>query len=129
MRITKKEIENVSRLAPFDRYQYTIKKIADFEQLWSITDENGDYALSDVDSQTFVSIWPAREYITSNLSNGWKNCEPKRLTLDEFSNQLLTFILDNEYLINVLPVDGKSGFVVSLEELIRDLNNELENYR
>ena len=128
MKITNKELENVSRLAPFERYQYTIKKIADFEQLWSIIDETGDYALSDVGNQTFFSIWPAREYVDSNLSNGWEKCQPKELTLDEFSDQLLIFISENDYLINVFPINGKSGFVVNLEEFIRDLNRELEKY-
>ena len=33
-----KEIENVSKLEPFKRYQYFIKKIADFEELCYLYD-------------------------------------------------------------------------------------------
>lgn len=38
-------IENIKKLAPFQRYQYFIKKIADFEELWTIIDEEGNFIL------------------------------------------------------------------------------------
>jgi len=36
--------------------------------------------------------------------------------------------LENNYLINVFPMNNKTGFVVSLEEFERDLSEELKNY-
>ena len=58
-----KEVESVSKLIPLERYRYFIKKIADYEELWTIIDENGDYALSDIDDIVLISFWSAKEYI------------------------------------------------------------------
>lgn len=39
-----KAIENIQKLEPFQRYQHFIKRVADFEELWTIVDEEGNYA-------------------------------------------------------------------------------------
>lgn len=123
-----KEIENVQKLEPFNRYQYFIKKIADFEMLWTIIDENDDYAVSEVDGFHLISFWTAEEFISSNLDEGWRNCKPIRLTLEDLQEEVFDIISSENFLINVFPVNGRSGFVVNLDEFKRDLDEELENY-
>ncbi|MCH4828200.1 MULTISPECIES: DUF2750 domain-containing protein [Flavobacterium] len=123
-----KEIKNVSVLQPIERYKYFIKKVADYEELWTIVDVNGDYALSDIDDKTLISFWSAKEFINSNLEEGWKECTPKKLTLDDLEDEIFDLIASKNYLIDVFPVNGKSGFVVDLDEFARDLSEELKNY-
>ncbi|MCH4831204.1 DUF2750 domain-containing protein [Flavobacterium columnare] len=117
-----KEIKNVSVLQPIERYKYFIKKVADYEELWTIVDVNGDYALSDIDDKTLISFWSAKEFINSNLEEGWKECTPKKLTLDDLEDEIFDLIASKNYLIDVFPVNGKSGFVVDLDEFARDLS-------
>jgi hypothetical protein len=121
-----KEIENILKLDPLKRYQYFIKKIADFEELWTIVDEDGNYALSDIDDYTLISFWSAEEFVTSNLNEGWQNCKPVKLTLDDLEDDLFEIIESENYLINIFPIDGKSGFVVNYNEFRRDLDEELD---
>ena len=128
MNLTRQEIESVSKLEPFKRYKYFIKKIADFEEIWTIVDKNGDIALSDIEEKTFISFWTAEPFIKSNLNKGWKKCTPVKLDLDNFEETVSPLIKENNYLINVFPVNGKSGFIVNIDEFIRDLNEELEQY-
>ncbi|MFV5703098.1 DUF2750 domain-containing protein [Flavobacterium sp. XS2P12] len=123
-----KEFDNVIKLTPFDRYRYFVKKVADFEELWTITDMDGNYALSDIDENVMISFWPKLEYIDSNLANGWEECRPKKLTLDDLEDEIFDLIASQNYLINIFPVNGKSGFIVSLDEFARDLSDELKNY-
>lgn len=123
-----KEIESVSNLEPFKRYQYFIKKIADFEELWTIIDGNGDFALSDIDDKVLISFWSAEEFVNLNLNDGWENCGSRKLTLDDLEDEIFDLIASENYLINVFPVNGKSGFVVGLDEFARDLSDELKNY-
>jgi hypothetical protein len=120
-----KEKENILKLNPFERYQYFIKKIADFEELWTIVDENGDYAISEVEGKNLISFWTIEEFIESNLGDGWENCKPIRLDLDDLEEDLFNLIASEGYLINVFPINGRSGFIVSLAEFKRDLNDEL----
>ena len=128
IKVSDKEISSVMALDPFKRYKYFIKKIADFKEVWTILDENNEYALSDLDDNTFISLWPANEFIESNLNEGWQNCKPIKFSLESVDEEILSFISNNNYLINVFPVNGKSGFVVSVKEFVRDLNKELEQY-
>lgn len=128
MKLSEKEIQSVSKLKPFERYQYLIKKVADFDKLWTVVDDNGDIALSDIEDKTFITFWTAEPFIESNLIRGWKNCKPFKLTLDDLEKTVIPLIEESEYLINAFPVGGKSGFILSLNEFIRDLNEELEHY-
>lgn len=123
-----KEFDNIINLTPFERYKYFIKKVADFEELWTITYSDGDYALSDVEDNIVISFWPKPEYITSNLADGWENCNSKKLTLDDLEDEIFDLIASQNYLINVFPVNGKSGFIVNLDEFARDLFEELKNF-
>ncbi|WP_066439796.1 DUF2750 domain-containing protein [Chryseobacterium sp. CCH4-E10] len=121
-----KEKENILKLEPFKRYQYFIKKIADFEELWTIIDENGDYAISQIDDVEFISFWSAEEFIASNLDNGWENCKPLKITLEDLEENIFDVIAAENYLINIFPINGRSGFIVSLDEFTRDLQEELD---
>ena len=128
MNLSTQEIENVAKLEPLKRYEYFVKKIADFEELWTIVNKTGDIALSDVEENILISFWTAEPFIKSNLNGGWENCTPFKLSLDDLEETIIPLITKNNYLVNVFPVNGKSGFIVSLNEFIRDLNEELEKY-
>lgn len=124
-----REFEEVSKLEPFNRYQYFIKKIADYEELWTIIDIKGEYALCDIDAYTLISLWPNKEFIESNLIEAWSMCKPLKLSLDSLYSHLYPIITKESFLFNIFPVNGKAGFIVSLEELDNDLSEELENYQ
>jgi len=51
---TNKKIENILKLEPFKRYEYFIKKAADFEQLWTIIDQEGNYVISEIDEFSLI---------------------------------------------------------------------------
>lgn len=115
-------------LAPQKRYDYFIKKIADAQQLWTIVDSEGNYAISMIDKHSLISFWPEEEFIASNLEENWEDYKPLLLTLDDLSDNVIDYIAQEGLLINVFPLNGRSGFVVDLEEFSRDLTTELKNY-
>ncbi|MGV2450274.1 UNVERIFIED_CONTAM: DUF2750 domain-containing protein [Ralstonia mannitolilytica] len=123
---TNKKVENILKLEPFKRYEYFIKKIADFEQLWTIIDQGGNYVISEIDEFSFISFWPDEEFVALYLEKDWEDCKPIKLTLDDLKEDVFEIINTENYLINVFPVNGRSGFVVSLEEFDRDLQDELD---
>ena len=125
-KMNQKEIENILKLEPFKRYEYFIKKAADFEQLWTIIDQDGNYVISGIDEFSLISFWPAEEFVTLYLEKEWEDCKPIKLTLDDLKGDVFEIINTENYLINVFPVNGRSGFVVSLEEFDRDLQEELD---
>lgn len=124
-----KEIENILNLGSFERYKYFIKKIADFEVLYSLKSSQGNFAISETDNQFMLPLWSHKEFAKLNLNSGWENFEIYEISLEELEADIFPFILENNYLINVFPHNHKTGFVVNLEEFKRDLEEELENYQ
>ena len=49
-----KEIENILKLNPFDRYQYFIRKIADWETAYTLIFPDGNYAISTIDDKNLL---------------------------------------------------------------------------
>ncbi len=123
-----KEIENILKLTPFERYQYFIRKIADWEIAYSLIFLDGNYAISTIDDKKIFPIWSAKEFAELSKTNGWESCNIIELTFDDFEETLFDYIDENNLLLNVFPID-KTGFVVSLEEFAKDLKEELEQYQ
>lgn len=128
MKISAKEIETVSALEPFKRYQYFLKRVADFQKLYSLKSREGNWAISVVEDNTLFPFWSAKEYAVSCQVGDWANFDIVEITTDEFEEELVSLIDDSGYLINVFPVRDKTGFVVTLDEFIRDLNEEMKKY-
>ena len=50
----------------------------------------------------------------------------KDLTLEDLESEFIEFVSDRKCLMNVFPVNNNTGFVVSVDEFIRNMNDELE---
>lgn len=122
------EIENISSLSPKNRYDYFIRKIADFEEVWTIIDSDGNFTLAEVEHNTVISLWTAEAFIESNFTPDWADCVPFKLSLNALEEVLIPLIRQNNYLINIFPVDSRIGHIVTLNDFINDLNDELEQY-
>lgn len=123
-----KEIDRVSALQPFDRYQHTIKKVVDFEIAYTLSHSDGTWALAEVEGNTLVSLWPAATYAELNAVGEWQGYVPHAISLDELMTTRLDSFNQNDFLVNVFSINGKTGFVVSPDELRADLEEESENY-
>lgn len=128
MIVSEKEIENVSKLEPFQRYEYFIKRVADSEKLYSLKNEE-NWAIAEVDQYKLFSLWPARQFAEKQIIEGWSNYQVAEIGLVNFNDEIGPMIKEKGFLLNVFSVGNQSGFVVELEEFLRDLNEELEKYQ
>lgn len=122
------EIENIHSLSLTDRYYYCLKRIAESGQVWTILDADGSFTLAEIEQTTVISLWSAEAFIESNLTPDWADCVPFKLSLGVMEEILIPLIRQNNYRINVFPVDSRVGYIVSLADFITDLNAELEQY-
>lgn len=116
--LLEKEIASVVKLAPFDRYKYFLKRVADTARMYTLVNGDSEYALSEVKGNYVFSLWSFREYALLSVVGEWDNYQVKEITLDEFEDEVIDLIEQNNYLINVFPVDAKAGFVVNLREFV-----------
>jgi hypothetical protein len=128
MNLKTQEIESVIKLEPFERYKYSLKRIADNETLYTIKRDNETIAISDLDDEKLIPFWSAKQFAELNITDEWNEFYVEEISLDDFENEMVDFINENNFLMNIFPINNKTGFVVSLDEFIRDLNIELERF-
>lgn len=128
MRLTEKEIAALYKLDAYERYKYFIKRVADSELLYTLVDGSGEFVLADIESKTVFSVWCAAEFALLNATGKWFDFTVREVTLEEFQENIVDKIENERCLINVFSLNEKSGFVVDIDELARDLSEELKKY-
>ena len=74
------KIDNVINLTASERYDYFIRKVADFEEVWGLKDAEG-WALMGSEEQVLFPIWSEKEF--AELCK-WNNYQPTPILLDDF---------------------------------------------
>jgi hypothetical protein len=128
MKLTEKEIQNILRLAAFERYKYFIKRVADFEFMFGLKDKHQNLALAELDGKILLSLWSAKEFAELSAIEEWYGYSPFEINLNYFEREIIPYAKKNGCLLNVFPTSDRTGFIVTLEEFVRDLNIELEKY-
>src|SRR4051794_31790888 len=107
--INDKEIKSVSLLEPFTRYQYLIKRAADFERLYTLLSHDGSLAISDIDDKKLYPLWPFKEFATNCAFGEWNNFKIVEIELNQFLDEILPQIVKDGFLLNIFPVGDKTG--------------------
>lgn len=128
MKINKNEFEEVSKLTAFERYKYFIKRVADFEVMYTLVNANEDLALLEVEGKRMLSFWSSKEFAASCAINEWHGYQPIELTLEQFEESYIDIIEAEDYLINIFPSINLTGFIVDIAEFTKDLNEEMQKY-
>jgi len=124
-----KKIENVIGLPMEERYNYFIRKVAEFEEVWGLYHEDGWAVLSDKDNRTILPFWPEEDFALLCCFEQWKNYTPKLISLDDFINKWLKGMKNDNRFANIFYVqETKIGNIVTPDILIEDLNEEIKNY-
>lgn len=126
--MNQKELESVSKLEPFKRYQYLIKKIADSEKIYSLQSVDGDWASSTVKNHHLFPIWSTSEFASKAATDAWANFIVVEEDIYNFMEAILPEIENDGFLLNIFPIGDTTGFVVKPDEFTRDLREELEQY-
>jgi len=128
MVLSEKEIESVSSMEAFKRYQYLIKRIADSEKVYTLQDGYGNEALSILNESKLVPIWSAEEYAAKSTVGAWANFHIVEVYLDDFLEMIIEESEIQDFLLNTFPVDDGTGFLVRPSMFARDIQNELTQY-
>lgn len=122
------EIKAVSVLAGDKRYEYTIKKVADFEELWSLADNEGWCLIKNSEDNECVPVWPAEAFAQEYCTEEWANYCPKSIELAAWLSQWTPGMDRDGRKVAVFPVRGGRAVVVEPCNLKDDLEVELGKY-
>lgn len=128
MAISKTQVQMLLKTEPEQRYQHTIKMICDFEEMYSLLDKDGLWKTGVVDGKETFLIWSAKEYVLPFLTGLRESCAIRKITIQEFTTDIMEYLNNNRLLINVFAVENSGGSVVTVDQFITDLNKEMDNY-
>lgn len=128
MNISDRQVNELMKLEPFQRYQHSIKLIADTEKMYSLVDEEGRWELAEIEGRVAFFLWPHEAYAKPFIDGEWKTDSIEEITISEYYNEIHGFLCKHEYLINVFAIHNLSGFVVTPDEFNKDIRDELAKY-
>lgn len=125
---SEKEVSALNKKPSKVRRDYSIKKIADWEEIYVLKDEHSQLAYGDIDGHLVIPIWPSLIMANGNAVEQWDNFSGHSYSIEDFFKLFEREEKNVELLISLYPINGESGFVMSLEEFMRDLLIELRKY-
>lgn len=132
MKISNKEKEAIFRLSPNDRYSYFIKRICDWEEIWTIYDEDSIVLNKNNKDELFIFLFPFECYakIYIDETKDFYTYSTKKINLSNFLNRSIPTL--SNYKVNnalVFPTPNGFGLNISLKAMKADIEKELfENY-
>lgn len=125
-KLNDKQFECIQKLAGHERYDYFLKKVADWEEIWSLHSPAGWVELSSGDGEECLPIWPHPDFAKAWAVDDWSDCQPKAINLEVWLERWTPGLERDNTLLAVFPVDEAEGLVITPSELQEALLSELE---
>ena len=122
-----KEFDNVVHLAPEKRYEYFIKKVADWQEVWSLWND-GWALMGDNKRGEVIPVWPHPVFAEAVAVGEWLNYKPKKINLDEWIAKWIPGMEKDHRMVAIFPVSQSQTTTVSPFKLKNDLEEELQQY-
>jgi len=127
-KMNSQEFNSVISIDPPKRYSYCIKRIVDFEELWSLWTIDGWALTSDSQGNELVPIWPHEKFASACASGAWVGYEPRTISLSDWINRWIPGMTRDKRLVAVFPTPEGKGIVVSPDRIKDDLESEMSLY-
>jgi hypothetical protein len=128
MPVDRREFEALLGADAGTRYEYFVKRCADFQEIWGLAFNDGGWAFSGGGETLAFPVWPFSEYAEEMACDEWKGCAPKAIPLDAFLERWLPGLERDNRSVLVFPTPRELKPVVPPNVLLDDLRNELTKY-
>jgi hypothetical protein len=86
--MNQQKIKNVFALDSAERYGYLIRKVADFETIYLIADNDDMFVMIGSDGNNVIPVWPEKEFAELFLTDDWKEYKVVEYSVNEFMDLL-----------------------------------------
>jgi len=122
-----KEIATVLNLPAKKRYEYFIKEVVNWDNVWGLYDSDW-ITIIDKDGYKLFPVWPHKKYAELFLQENYKISSPKSVDVDDFAENFLIKLGEKNTAIWVFPTSEKAGFIVCYQTLYNDIHEEFSKY-
>lgn len=132
MKVSKQELETVTALSPEKRYNYFVKRICDWEQVWTLYEDDYIVLNEAKNGKLYILLFPFKDFAEHYATNtrGMKGVSYKSFEINEFLETIIKKLQANNVSnALVFPVANGYGLNVSMTDMVKDIQSELENYK
>jgi hypothetical protein len=123
--LNQKQFQAVSALTGPDRYQHFVGRVADWQLVWSLKDENGWVSASDDLGNLTFPFWPHPDYAAACATGNWGGNAPGSIEVHEFLERWLPGMAKDGVAVAVFPTPTMRGTVVPALQLQQAIQDEL----
>ena len=123
-----KEFEAVLSLPAQRRYAYLLKRVVDWERIWSLGTEEGWALSSDDEGHELVPVWPHQRFAAACAEDSWGGYEPRAIDLSVWLERWIPGMQRDQRMVCAFPTPGGQSVRVSPDYLENDLEEELTLY-
>ena len=132
MKVSKQELEAVTALSPEKRYNYFVKRICDWEQVSTLYEDDYIVLNEAKNDKLYILLFPFKDFAEHYATNTreMKGVSYKSFELCELLETIVKKLQMNK--VNhalIFPVADGYGLNVSMEDMVKDIQTELENYK
>jgi len=127
MKLNTKEIEAIVKLPSNKRYEYFLKKITDWENVWGLYND-GWALMSDNSGESYFPLWPFKEYADLYAVDEWAFYKPKQMNLKTFKEGLLMDLKIDKVRLSIFPTKLSENMTVEIDDFLKDMNSEESKY-
>jgi Protein of unknown function (DUF2750) len=119
------EFENVLALPAPRRYDYSIKRIAEEEVVWTLASDAGYTLLGDDEGHELVPVWPHERLAAAYAAARSAADCPRSITLSDWLEKWIPGMQRDQRWVAIFPTPQGKGTPVTPERLKEDLEAEL----
>ena len=120
-----KQLATVSALPGPDRYQHFVGRVADWQLVWSLKDQNGWVSAADDDGNLAFPFWPHPDYAVACATDNWASNSPDSIEVHEFLEHWLPSMARDGVAVAVFPTPTMRGTTVPALQLQQAIQDEL----
>ena len=127
-KVNDKELAAVIALPSAKRYEYFVKSVADYEELWTLRKDNGFVLVAADDERELVPVWPHRRFAEICANENWEDAEATSISLERWLTAWTPGLTKDNRGVAVFPIPSGSGLPVPPSRLHADLTSECSKY-
>lgn len=127
-KINAREIEAVQALSPAQRYGHFVRRVADWEEVWSLANGDGWVLMADDEGHELIPVWPHPHYAEALAIGDWAGHQPKPIPLADFLEKWLPGMARDGRRLAVFATREGKGIIVNPLRFKSDLEEACEQY-
>jgi Protein of unknown function (DUF2750) len=124
--LNKQHYDSIMLLPAPKRYQYFVKRAADWKQVWTIQGDKGWLTAADDSGILHLPLWPHPFFAEMCTTGDWSTARVVPIEVHDLINKVLPQLISDEQMVSIMPTSTGRDIPVNPDRLRADLLAELE---